>query len=204
MRASKIARTVAVVALAALLPCFKASANDGLDAQAAVIAKEQPAAVATKLPKLTLSDRLPLIQNGWDALAAVADVTTVNGVYSFSMDGESGPGVAALISIWHLDTPDGGMRFMFGPSYTTMLARQGDRQAIGLGVTTKVLDGAAIQVFIEKVPVLGQIVKALKVDVTNIYGFGSAGLRLDSDTSKLEQGITLTIGGGGIGFGRGK
>jgi hypothetical protein len=60
-----------------------------------------------------------------------------------------------------------------------------------------------VQSTLLKVPVLGAVIKATTLDFTEFYFFAGGGENLNADVNHLDRGITGSLGGGGIGFGKG-
>ena len=129
---------------------------------------------------------------------AVKDSLNFYGVYSWTLDGDSGAGAAAQLVLF--DVVLENVYFEVGPALVVGTDKDNDLfQMVQMAVTMKLV-GDKFQAVWETVPVLAWI----PIDWTGFYGYVGFGAVVDGIKSWEPIGFGGSVGGGGIRWGKGK
>lgn len=131
-------------------------------------------------------------------LDKIGESTRIDGVYTAMTSGERGGGVAVHYALLKFDIKQ-RTRLMVGPAYVLCLTEDnGSRHLLEMAVSTKVLDAEKVQAAFQKIPFLGR----LPLDISEVHVFVGGGIRVDPADGLYDKALGVTVGVGGIKWGR--
>lgn len=173
---------------------------------AEIIAVDSPSALMPA-PQMTINTNTMLaLSKAWQSdistpqlfFGAVKDNLNLFGVYSWTLDGASGAGVAGQLVIGELSFE--AMKFELGPALVLGTDSESDLfQMVQLGATMKLI-GEKFQAVWETVPMLS----FFPIEWGGFYGYVGVGVVVDGIRSWEPIGFGCSVGGGGIRWGKKK